>query len=361
MRAGLEGARVSPDGSIDESSLPAELRAMIAAARRPEYLGANGRLIGRPFVSKVFKGERFVAIGGRITKIPPGATFHEFLQALLVDEVLSRAWVAAEQEKGESGHPIVRWLSDIRALRAAAPAPVGKVHSVGATGSALAFLTLAYDVYSTYHCARLPARIRSRLKHPLEFQGAKYEIAVAGLFVRAGFTIEWINNSTRRRPEFVARHKTTGEQLVVEAKSRRRAGVLGHPGAQRADSPTADLDGLFRDALEKETDGLPYVICLDANLPLGTNGQAGATWLRDIQRMLEERASSPTEPEPFAAITVTNFSWHYAGASTVGGQSESLLVLPRFPAVALRDPRTTQLIFSAMQQYGDVPGVFPDD
>lgn len=353
--------RVLPDGTIDEASLPSELRAMIAGARRPDYLGVDGRLVGRPVVANVFKGARVVAIGSRITSIPPGATFHEFLQALFVDDVLGRAWVSAELQKGANAHPIVRWLAELRALRDAEPAPVGGVHTTDMTGSALAFLTLAYDVYSTLHCAQLPARIRSRLRHPLEFQGVKYEIAVAGLFTRAGFTIEWINDRTRMRPEFLARHKTTGEQVLVEAKSRRRAGVLGYPGAPRTAAASADVYGLFLDALAKETDGLPYAICLDANLPLAANDLVGVTWLGDIQQMLEGRASSNAEPDPFTATIVTNFSWHYAGASAVGGRSESLLVLPRYPAVALRDSRTMDLIFAAVQQYGDVPGMFPED
>jgi hypothetical protein len=340
--------------------LPPELQKWLAKIRRPEYVGAEGRLIGRPVVSAVFKGSRFVAVGKQMMKFPPDATFHEFLPAFL-QGVLGEPWIGAEQAKGSDAHTIVRWLQELQALRAGGPATGSAVRDVALTGNALALLTLAYDVYGTYHCAILPARILNRLKDPFEFQGAKYEIAVAGLYVRAGFTIEWINDSRRKRPEFIARHKSTGEALVVEAKSRHRPGVLRRPGAERVEQASADLDGLLAAALQKETDGLPYAIYLDANLPLA-GPDDGLERMTDIQRMLQDRVvSGAVGPDPFAGITVTNFSWHYAGASSVGAQSESILVLPRHPAVPLRDARTLALILEATRQYGDVPAFFPDD
>jgi hypothetical protein len=343
-------------------SLPPEVRKMLQAVARPEYLDEQGRLVGRPFVSALFNGWRYVAIGARLTKVPPSTTFHEFLEMLVVSDVLGEDWVKAERDKlVDEQHPVARWLFDLRALRAGLPRPVaGEVREVDATGHALALLTLAYDAYDILHCAKLPERIVARLKHPNEFQGAKYELAVAGVFVRAGFTIEWIEDVTRKRPEFIATHKTTKERLVVEAKSRHRSGVLGRTGIPQVDVMKADLDRLLHSALEKESDGLPYAIYLDANLPpLGTLG-APPPWIGDVQRMIERRAASPAQPDPFVGITVTNYSWHYAGDTAIAGQSESLLVLPRYPRVPLRDERTMRLIFEAAQQYGHVPGTFPE-
>ena len=123
----------------------------------------------------------------------------------------------------------------------------------------------------------------------------------------------------------------------------------------------ADLDRLLHGAMGKETDGLPYAIYLDANLPLASAGTAQPPWVPDVERMLSRREASATSPDPFVGITVTNFSWHYAGDATTTGQSESLLVLPRYPRIPLRDERTMQLIFEAAQQYGHVPGMFPED
>lgn len=209
---------------------------MLEKVARPEYFDEQGRLVGRPFVSALFNGWRYVAIGARLLKVPPSTTFHEFLEMILVSDVLGEDWVRTEYAKTvEQQHPVARWLFDLRGLRVAMPPPAaGQIREIDATGHALALLTLAYDVYDILHCAKLPEALVARLKHPQEFQGAKYELAVAGLFVRAGFTIEWIDEPTRKRPEFIATHKTTKERLAVEAKSRHRSGVLGRVESRRS-------------------------------------------------------------------------------------------------------------------------------
>jgi hypothetical protein len=306
---------------------------------------------------------RYVAIGARLLKVPPTTTFHEFLEMILVADVLGEEWIRNEYARAASErHAVARWLFDLRGLRVTMPPPAsGQIQEIEATGHALALLTLAYDVYDILHCATLPQGLVARLKHPQEFQGAKYELAVAGLFVRAGFTIEWIDDATRKRPEFIATHKTTKERLAVEAKSRHRSGVLGRAGVAPVEAIKADLDRLLHDALKKETDGLPYAIFIDANLPpVGAPG-APPRWVGDVQRMIERRTASAREPDPFSAVTVTNYSWHYAGNTAVAGQSETLLVLPRYPRLQLRDERTIRLLFDAAQQYGHVPGTFPLD
>jgi hypothetical protein len=54
----------------------------------------------------------------------------------------------------------------------------------------------------------------------------------------------------------------------VEAKNRHRPGVLGRKGqAPDAATLTVDVPELMRRALSKETDGRPFVIRLDLNLP----------------------------------------------------------------------------------------------
>lgn len=136
--------------------------------------------------------------------------------------------------------------------------------------------------------------------------------------------------------------------------------MLGRPGVEGLEQTKADLDRLFRDALAKETDGLPYAIYLDANLPVAASGDEELRWMHDVQRMLDRRDASPESHDPFVGVTVNNFSWHYAGDAPTIGRGESVLVVPRYPRVPLRDPRTLRLIFEAARQYGDVPGLFPE-
>jgi hypothetical protein len=120
----------------------------------------------------------------------------------------------------------------------------------------------------------------------------------------------------------------------------------------------ADLDHLLTDALTKETDGLPYAIYLDANLPPSAQSPG---WFDAIRQMLDARPEgTAATPDPFTCIVVTNFAWHYLGDAPAVGGGESLLVVPLFPAAPLRDERTLELLFEAAQQYGSVPHAFPD-
>ena len=61
-----------------------------------------------------------------------------------------------------------------------------------------------------------------RLGKREQFQGARYEIAVAAIFVRAGYKIEWLTDASRRLPEFIARRDGSDVEIAVEAKSRPR-------------------------------------------------------------------------------------------------------------------------------------------
>jgi hypothetical protein len=180
-------------------------------------------------------------------------------------------------------------------------------------------------------------------------------VAVAAVFARAGYTIEWITATDRRLPEFIARHPTMKTEVVVEAKSRHRSGVLGRKGqAPDAATLTVDVSELMRRALSKETDGRPFVICLDLNLPteLERSFEEWANLLHE--KVLAEHGTEATGgPDPFAAVFFTNYSWHWDGQNPAGNpiQIASLSRSARPPL-----PRNEfDLLAEALFQYGDVP------
>ncbi len=64
-----------------------------------------------------------------------------------------------------------------------------------------ALLSLDYDFYSLQHCgAEVLSKLLNRLRNEQQFQGARYEIAVAALSCRAGFEIKWIHTSLGMSP-----------------------------------------------------------------------------------------------------------------------------------------------------------------
>ena len=122
-------------------AVPPEVLKLFSKQSRPEYLSEDGFFVGRPQISKVFKGRRFVAVASRISTIPPEMSFHEFIEAFLGD-VIGHDWISAEQAKTvETRHPIIQWQSALAALRMRQPDAIrGAIREIGPTGSALAFL-----------------------------------------------------------------------------------------------------------------------------------------------------------------------------------------------------------------------------
>lgn len=88
------------------------------------------------------------------------------------------------------------------------------------TGAVAAYMHLAYDLYALDHNAELQAKLVTRLRSKDNFYGARYEVQVAAMLARAGFTIAFENEDDRSTShcEFVITHPRTGKQFSVEAK-----------------------------------------------------------------------------------------------------------------------------------------------
>src|SRR5262249_49447304 len=138
-------------------------------------------------------------------------------------------------------------------------------------GAMLSLIALSHDLYSVEHTNRLPQSMIERLRDPREFQGVRYEVAVAAIWSRLGFTLEWVSTSAGPGAvvEFIATNPITYERTAVEAKSRHRPGALGFPGAAAEDPAaiTAGVQALLESARTKSPGDMPYAIFVDLNLP----------------------------------------------------------------------------------------------
>lgn len=328
-------------------------------------LGARddqGRLLGRPMIDTVWQGKRVRAVGSQIVFRPEHETKQEFFVHVLA-QTLGGDWKKKQDELEEAErHTIVKWVAEWDEMRRNQGETAldkrdegGGIYSSPATGNMSALIALAYDVYTLRHAMVLSPEdsIVKRLGNRDQFQGARYELAVAAMMVRAGYAIEWITDTSRKLPEFIARRDDV--EIVVEAKSRPRPGVLGKAGKRQAeDELKADLSRLLRDALEKETDGRSFVVLLDLNLP-PTGATPTEEWLKQLHdEVMEPRGeASPDNPDHFSAVVLTNFSWHWDQAEPSRG-AERAIVIPFYPAVPLPSAETDR-IWEAVQQYGNVP------
>ena len=334
-------------------------------------LGARdteGRPIGRPEIDTLYQGRRVRAVGVSVVFRPLQETKQEFYVYVLrhtLVATLGDDWKAEQDALPESQrHPIAAWsdawdeLGRNRGSKGRDVRDEGDGRfSAAATGDALALLALAYDVYTLRHAMAIDVGdpLIKRLGQRTQFQGARYELAVAAILVRAGYRIEWLTDTSRRLPEFIARRDGSDVEIAVEAKSRARPGLLGQEGERPSqESVKADLARLHREALDKETDGRPYVIFLDMNLPPGQD-RTLEEWVPKLHEdVLAWRGESSEEnPDPYSAVVISNFSWHWRGEKDAG-IGERFLIVPLHTTISLPGPDMDR-IWEAVNDYGRVP------
>jgi hypothetical protein len=199
----------------------------------------------------------------------------------------------------------------------------------------------------------VPTELRARLRHPDQFQGARYELSVAAIFARLGFEIEWIVPGVEPSPEFIARQPGQGTAIAVEAKSKHRPGGLGMKGPSQSPSDMRiGITRLLHDALRKAPQDGPFVVFVDLNLPPGAHGQEDR--LGGLQEEVARlRRTDLLVPEPWSAIFLTNYAWHWDEAGAVPGDAPHFVV-PQWARAPL-DERYVELILDATSQYVFVP------
>jgi hypothetical protein len=288
-------------------------------------------------------------------------TFHEFLLHYLAD-LLNRKWIAAEGRKQpQEQHHIFKCYRSYEILSAEArsksSADVFPFKPDGATRS---LLTLAYDCYHMEHSGNpMPNNWKKRLRDREAFQGVRYEILVAALFCRMGFKLEFLEEKQTKHCEFIATNARYPMAIAVEAKSRRRKGVLHEPGSFDFEkSIRGDIERLYQDALTHAPPDKPFVIFLDLNAPSTLSEFPDKQWYQDIkERILSLHQPTPQEPDLYNQFVITNFAYHYDDISEVP-RSEYVLIDSFFPKHALPSAFRDHLL-AVIGSYSEVPHSAP--
>lgn len=316
-------------------------------------------------IQLVYKGKRVRAVYGSLYLRPPQETFHEFIIYILTS-TLGEEWRKEQMDltEGERHFIMKCYLKYNEWLKKNADSEEFKKtgrFSGKPDGYSQWIISLAFDIYCLQHTKHLSPSVVSRLKQNSdEFQGARYEVAVASIFARAGFDIEFLDDKDKEKVvaekhcEFIATDLDSGLKIAVEAKSKQRDGVLHRKGEKKGeDLMKGNVHNLIKKAMLKEVGGLPYFIFIDLNTPLspGTKIEEKA-WVNDIFGNAKKQHNDVLTTKDNAVI-FTNFAHHYQEEEVASG-SESLYSFSLKPTHPI-DEKITNKIINVVNHYSAVP------
>jgi hypothetical protein len=320
----------------------------------------------RPIIHNNFKGYKLVAVGSQMhwAKEEKWKTFPDFLLDY-IKTTLGRDWGNAELKKPlEERHQILKLYDAMCRFQQKQTKDEDGIYEAIPNGAFAAYLSLAYDLYILRHHKALQEDIIRRLKHPDQYQGARYELFATATCIRAGFKIEFENekDGSRKHPEFIATHIETGQKISVEAKSKHREGVLGFPGQQESDEEIKlRIGSLINQALKKESN-YPFVIFVDVNIPPSVAERTlEVPPPNGIARTLDQIAKAIDGKDLFNLILFTNHPHHYGRSDEPDQKKNVLAVISQKPKTVLTYPELLFSLNQAALQYGHIPNEFPKD
>lgn len=308
-----------------------------------------------------FNGKRMRAIKDRIYTRHPGETPLEFLIDPVLKYTFGPRWGEAQKNlPNEKRHIINHWFQDYldwRKNNAKKENEVSEgIWGAVPSGSVKALGTLAYDIFCLQQANCLPNFLREKLRSHESFQSARYEIAVAAIIARAGFTLEFLDrrkNKTSLHCEFIATHTETKIQIGVEAKSRRREGVIHESGEHSGIHYNKDIASLYKKARLQKPDGLPFLIFIDVNShPMYKAPPQLWPWLQDAESVVMDYVD---QPRPENALILTNFPYHFGEPDQPSPNEERVIDISKNPITLLPDDKILRDVWESVMRYGFIP------
>ncbi len=277
---------------------------------------------GKPIISAKYKGRQLVAVGNRIYHSPKWKTFEDFLSDY-IKTTLGEEWGNDEIAKPlAERHPIMQWYDKLCRFQNSNTSDADEIKSADAIGVVYCYLGLAYNLYLLKHNVELQERFINRLKNRGNFQGAYYELIVAGCLITAGLelTLEDETDKSSKHCEFAAISKKTGKKYWVEAKMRSVSGYMCKTNIDgtKDSNPTGMLSKHLNKALKKPAADERFIF-IDLNATPDTEGSK-PSWVEIAANKLDMREKD-LEPGQNAYVFVTNMSFHRALDSVIQGRS----------------------------------------
>jgi hypothetical protein len=274
---------------------------------------------GKQIITAKVGERRIVAVGNTIFHSEKWKTFEDFLFAYLKMK-LGTEWGNAELAKPlAERHTVLKWYEEVARQQLDYVAFPGEITATPATGAVICYLGLAYNLYLLDHNVELQERYLARVRDPKNFQGAYYELIVASVLIRAGFTLVLEDEAdiNSKHCEFSAVSKTTGKKYWVEAKMRAVEGLFGKTAQDGVKATERDATGNMtahiKAALLKPAED-ERLIFVDLNAEV-QNVNSVPDWGPKAVRRLEAKERDLQEGQT-AYVFVTNLSFHRDISST---------------------------------------------
>jgi hypothetical protein len=313
-----------------------------------------------------FAGYRFVAVRNRLLYSKRWRFFTDFLFEYGAG-MFGLEWLNMQKNAAPADqHPLYVWRKQAYAyMQQQEPQPDGTFVGVP-NGSMAACNNFYYDLYTVDDNSLLDEDLLSRLKNRDQFQGALHELFAEATCLRAGFTITRENEKdpTRRHVELVAVHKSTGQHVLVEAKSRHRAGVMAQ-GGSRDPSPDVRFQRLINDAVAKDPNN-PLAVFVDTNLPperasrfYDPQATNPAVPSRAMAALVDRVRKDYANVDPCNLLVFSNHPQHYSSDSQVAPPSRMAGFISQRPRVVVFKQEALVDLLNATNLYGNVPTHFP--
>lgn len=295
-------------------------------------------------------------VGRQIYRCPKEEHIHEFIIDLLF-RTLGDSWIKNQLKLPLSErHKIAQWENARQDFMKRA----GKFGKKGfPSGYVKELMSLCADVYYLKLAGDIPKDVLNRLKNKDQFQGARYEIAVAAALVRTGFVIEWSTlPKNQKKPEFDAVHKYTGERIAIEVKSRSRSELKNEQLTNKLieiGGTKLDILGLYNDAMKHNPKDKPFGLFIDINLP-HHRAEHQWFWKDEVHEKLSQNGISFFRCPAPNFLAVTNSGWHYQKDKRAG-VGEGLILGSEFKDIdfPFKDPITLLAVKKALNMFGTLP------
>jgi len=342
--------------------LPEELEREIKERESAEQLKKQRYGEIRPIIYADFDRKRFVAVGSQLYWSSQWQTFIDFLMDY-IKHVLGSHWGNAEIAKPlEHRHEIMKWYDAMCRFQIKQVKGTNGLKEAIPNGPMLSYLLLSYDLYTLRHHNALQNKLISRLKNPEQFQGARHELFAAATCIRAGFKIEYENEADRskKHAEFNATHNSTGQKVSVEAKSRRREGVLGHPGTRNTDDKIRLCIGRLLNAALSKASIDPLVVFLDLNIPPLSVRLFEKPWIDEINITLDRVEQKSEGKNRYNLIVLSNMPFYYDKSDNPSPRGDILSVIAKHPVIPVSHPEALLAIHDAANKFGNIPIKFEE-